>query len=152
MQSGDFASNAPRASCSAGAGAFVVGADGITPGYFGWVDRATGIATNRLADAAVPALGIVQTPSFPNVLYWHEASGTWRFHSGYPVVLYNTGDFYMLFANGAYPHDLVYADATFGFAVAAAPGVAQPSNTVLTPWVVCAPVAPGGLGQITSYP
>lgn len=119
---GDFASANPRTSVLAGPGGLVAGALGVTVGKFAWVDD-DGITARSNATVAAAPDGFVHRDQQALIqVYLAEAS--MNIPVGFPVTLFNEGDFWAKVEGSvaAVKGMLAYANyATGGISFGAAP-------------------------------
>lgn len=118
---GDFASSNPRVTVLAGEGAFVAGPNGVTVGEFAWVE-ADGVTVNNYGTGDVAPTGFVHRDQQALITqYLGEASNV--IPPGFPVTLFNEGDFWDVLegGNAVVPGSVLYArfsdGALFGGAV-----------------------------------
>jgi hypothetical protein len=108
---GDFASMNPFSSVLAGPGALVAPAGGLTVGNFAWVNPATlAVQQGYTSGYQIGFLGRNEQALITTFLDGY----TLTVPEGFMVNLFNGGDFYAYFANGATSGSQVYADETTG--------------------------------------
>ncbi len=128
---GDFASANPRRSVLAGDGALVAGADGVTVGRFAWARNDDGVVSNNHPGYAA-RLGFVQRDQVSIITGW-LAQDTMLVPAGIEVTLFDGGDFWARFANGASIGQSVYVNTVSGLAIAgAANSVPTSGDAVVT--------------------
>lgn len=90
---GDFASSNPRASVLAGPGGLVAGSSGVTVGNFAWVDDVDGTTVRSYGTFTGAPTGFVHRENNALITtYLGESSLV--IPSGFPVTLFNQGDFW----------------------------------------------------------
>lgn len=112
---GDFAGANPRASILGGPGRFVSPVGGLTVGNIAWANQATGEVTQAYVAGAEP--GFLRRDNQAIIVNF-LAPAVFMVQQGFPITLYNQGDFWGLFAGGATPGQKVYADAGTGALIA----------------------------------
>lgn len=144
---GDFASTNPYHSLlNASGGQYKAASAGVVVGRFAWVDDATGLASN--AKGSLTRGGFVRRANTATVLTpGQEYSLTIR--GGFEVDLFDGGDFYARFADGATAGQNVFAADADGTLVAAA-GTTLADHTI-TPFKVVNTVLAGELAKITGW-
>ena len=142
---GDFASDNPAASVTAGAGQFVAGSGGATVGRFGWAD-ANGNVTN--AGSGVPTGFIHRDLQALN--YNILSQSTMVIPQGYPVTLMSAGDFWGRTSTTATAGQKIFAKLTDGTICTGAAG-ATIAGFVETKWFVGEPCAATELVKLTSW-
>lgn len=144
---GDFASTNPYHSLlNASGGQYKSAAAGVVVGRFAWVNDATGVATN-VKDTLTRG-GFVRRNNTATVLTpGQEYSMTIR--GGFEVELYDGGDFFARFEDGATAGHNVFADDATGVLVSNA--AATLADHTLTPFKVVNTVAAGELAKITGW-
>ena len=111
---GDFASTNPHASVLAAPGALVAPAGGLTVGRFAFVTPGTfAVSQAYTSGAEIGFVGRNQQALITNYLVDNGSV----IPSGFPIVLFDEGDFWMYFAAGATAGQTVYADENTGQAV-----------------------------------
>jgi hypothetical protein len=95
---GDFASANPRATVLAGQGALVAGAAGVLVGRFAWLSYAA--VDNDNSPAIVNSFGAGLPAGFVHreqqgLITAYLASATMRVQAGFPITLFNEGDFWV---------------------------------------------------------
>lgn len=114
---GDFCGLNPRASIISGPGQFVAPAGGLVVGNFAWANTDTGpVSQTYVAGDQVGFLGRNQQAVITAFL----AETSMLVNAGFPITLFDQGDFWALFAAGATPGQRVYADPSTGVPVAGA--------------------------------
>lgn len=94
---GDFASTNPRATVLAGEGALVAGPNGVTVGQFAWVSAVDGRTVNNFPIGPNDLFGFVHRDQQALITkYLAEASNV--IPPGFPVTLFDAGDFWDLVA------------------------------------------------------
>ncbi len=114
---GDFASQNPRASVLAAAGQLVAPAGGLIVGHFAFVNPADGTVHQSYASGY--QIGFLARESQALITAF-LAEGTMVVPQGFMVTLYDEGEFYAYFGNGATAGQTVYADETTGAAISGA--------------------------------
>lgn len=110
---GDFASQNPRASVLAAAGQLVAPASGLIVGNFAFVNPADGtVHQSYVSGYQIGFLGRESQALITQFL----ADSTLVVPQGFMVTLYDEGEFYARFGNGATAGQTVYADETTGAA------------------------------------
>ncbi len=89
---GDFASSNPRATVLAGPGGLVAGINGVTVGKFAWVDI-DGVTARSRGTAAKAPSGFVHREQQALIQNYLAESGM-NVPSGFPITLFNEGDFW----------------------------------------------------------
>lgn len=112
---GDFASQNPRASVLAAAGQLVAPSGGLTVGNFCFVNPADG--TVHTAYSSGYQVGILGRNS-QGLITVFLGESSMVVPQGFPVTLFDEGDFYAKFAGGATAGQAVYADENTGAPVA----------------------------------
>ncbi len=145
---GDFASTNPRASVLAGPDGIVAGSGGLTVGCFAWLDS-TAYTTAANTGSGLPDGFVRNSRSGLITAYGAEASLV--IPAGFPVELFNEGDFWAKNAGGtaAVPGQKVFASTTTGQVACAAAGTAL-TGFVETNWVCRSAGAVGELVKISS--
>lgn len=125
-EAGDFYGVNPRASVIGGAGQFVAPALGLAVGQFAWFDT----ALSRVSQSYIAGLvlGMVRRAN-QAVITTFLAPFTYLVNPGFPVTGLSQGDFWVRFAGGATPGQLVYADSATGAAIAANAGSSPTSES-----------------------
>ena len=113
---GDFASTNPFASVLSGAGQLVAPAGGLVVGRFAWVGPAGQVSQSYVAGYQIGFLGRNEQALITNFL----GESSLVVPAGFPVTLFNSGDFWAKFRAGATPGQNVYADPNDGDPIAAA--------------------------------
>jgi len=113
---GDFASTNPFASVLAGPGALVAPASGLIVGNFAWVGPAGQVSQSFVAGWQIGFLGRNEQALITQFL----GESTLVVPPGFPVTLFNGGDFWAKFAAGATVGQNVYADPNDGAPLAGA--------------------------------
>jgi len=112
-EAGDFAGVNPRTSVNAPPGGYAADSFGVIVGHFAYGDPATGLAHNALTANALQ--GFVPRNQQSGTLITTFLDGTTlSVVQGYPVTLYNQGDFWAYFPTGAAVGAPVYALNTDG--------------------------------------
>src|SRR6185312_6035468 len=124
---GDFASANPRANVLAGAGALVTGTLGFTVGNFAWAD-ANGIVNNYFTVGG--RIGFIHREQQALITAF-LAETSMLVPAGFPITLFNAGEFWDKFAAGATIGQKVYAYYDDGTAYAAATAT-PPTNALIT--------------------
>lgn len=141
---GDFASTNPYHSVLAGEGQLKAGSGGVVVGRFAWVDTSLGTVGN--AKGANTLLGFVYRDKSALITdYLGEASLT--IQKGFGVTLYDGGDFWGRFADGAAIGQNVFANNTDGALVA--DDIDTLADHTLTGFKVGSTAAAGELAKIT---
>lgn len=122
---GDFASTNPFASVLAGPGQLVAPAGGLLVGNFAWVGPAGQVSQSFVAGYQIGFLGRNEQALITQFL----GESTLLVPAGFPVNLFNGGDFWAKFAAGAAPGQNVYADPNNGAPYAGATAPAGASAT-----------------------
>lgn len=141
-ESGDFASSNPRATVLAGAGQLVVPSGGLTVGHAAFVNPAdntvhAGYTTGYL-------IGFVARRQ-EGLITAFLGESTIALQPGFPLTLFDAGDFWATFAAAApTPGAAVYANTTTGALQVAS------SGGVLTQWVVASIGAGGDVVKIST--
>ncbi len=107
---GDFASTNPFSSIVSQAGGLVAPAGGLTVGNFAWVGPLGQVSQAEVAGWQVGFLGRNEQALITQFLGQYSLNVP----SGFMVTLFNGGDFWAYFANGATAGATVYADNTTG--------------------------------------
>ena len=128
---GDFAGANPRATVQAGPGQLVSPAAGLVVGGFAFVNPTTGAVSNTPSAGAI--IGFVHREN-QGVIVNFLADSTSIVQGGFPVTLFNQGDFWTLLAGGGTRGQTIYADGTTGapIAAASAPVAASVTATIGT--------------------
>jgi len=129
---GDFASANPRASVLAGPGALVAGSAGVTVGRFAWIDPATYTLVANTG-AGLPAGFVAREQQALITIFLAETSNL--VPQGYPVTLYNEGDFWVRNGNAtaeAVPNQKAFVNYADGSIYFAAAGATPTSAAVVT--------------------
>lgn len=145
---GDFASTNPYHTLLAGTGNLRAGDAGVYVGRFAWVNEEAGTAENKLIENA--RLGFVRRDHRAVITSYH-AESTLLINGGLEVTLYDAGDFWARFDNGASIGASVYASNADGKPLAVANGVAAPTGYTETNFKVASKAEAGGLAKITKY-
>lgn len=112
---GDFYGVNPRASVLGSAGMYSAPEGGLIVGRFVWVNPNTGeVAQRQIADSNFGFLRRGNNAVISEFL----SPATFVVDRGLPITLFDQGDFWALFAAGATPGQLVYADAGTGEPIA----------------------------------
>lgn len=125
---GDIASQNPRANVLAGEAQLVAPAGGLIVGNFAFVTPATGVVSQKWASGN--QIGFLAR-NLQALITTFLAGDTQNVPQGFPVVLFDEGDFYAFFAGGATAGQHVFADETNGSPVSAASAEAAFSATGL---------------------
>lgn len=117
---GDFASANPRASVLAGEGALVAGVGGVNVGKFAWLQSDGNTVLPHGTAPAAPNGFCARTQQAQLQTYLQEAGV--NIPAGFPVTLFNSGDFWALLtgANAAAIGDAIYATYADGSITAGA--------------------------------
>ena len=107
---GDFASMNPFSSILSAAGGLVAPAGGLTVGNFAWVGPAGQVSQAYTSGWQIGFLGRNEQGLITQFLGEYSL----QVPSGFMVTLFNGGDFYAYFANGATAGATVYADEVTG--------------------------------------
>lgn len=144
---GSFASTNPYHSLlNAAQGQYKAASTGVIAGRFAWVDPETGLATN--VKGSLTLGGFVLRANTATVLTPNqEYSMTIR--GGFEVELFDGGDFWARFEDGATIGQNVFASNTDG-SFASAAGTTLADHT-LTPFKVASTAAAGELAKITGW-
>lgn len=108
-----------------------------------WADVTTGLVTQGYTAGYQMAMLHRQNNA---VITAFLGESVYVVNAGLPLDLFTQGDFWGLFAAGANPGDLVYANPTTG--------ALQNSNAggaILTPWIVGSVAAAGELARISTW-
>lgn len=140
---GDFASTNPYHTVLAGEGALKAGADGVTIGAFAWADPTTGLVSNKYVQNGV--LGFVRRDNTA-LINQYLAEASLLIPAGFGVTLYDKGDFWARFQNGATIGQKVFASIADGSVIAAD---TAPADTVDTGFVAASNATAGSLAKIT---
>lgn len=128
-EAGDLAGTNPRTTVDAPPAGYAADSSGVVVGYFAYGDPATGLAHN--AQTANALLGFVARQQQSGTLITTFLDGTTStVVPGYPVTLFNQGDFWAYFPTGAAIGAAVYANNTTG-----APQTSS-SGATITPFTV----------------
>lgn len=117
------------------------GDDGVEVGAFAWANPSTGRVENTRYSVdhpiglVLPLAGHVTVPRFWGVI-----------PPGYEITLAVSGDFFVVFPNGATRGQRVYASIFDGTPISGETPDAQ-----ATPWYVLNEAAPGGLAIISTW-
>jgi hypothetical protein len=122
---GDFASTNPFASILAGPGALVAPAGGLLVGNFAWVGPAGQVSQSFVAGYQIGFLGRNEQALITQFL----GENTLLVPQGFPVTLFNEGDFWAQFEAGATVGQLVFADPNNGAPLAGATAPAGATST-----------------------
>lgn len=129
---GDFASANPRASVLAGAGSLVAAVGGLTVGAFAWVDALYQQANNNMFPGSSQAPnGFVGRQGNMGVITSFLGAAGMVIPQGYPVTLFEAGDFWIV-NNGstpAVPGQKAFANLANGLATFAAAGTSATTAT-----------------------
>lgn len=106
-EAGDFFGVNPRASLIGGPGMYSAPEGGLIVGRFAWVDLVTGDVSQHFV--AGRQLGFLHRENNA-VITAFLGEATYVVNEGLPLALFDQGDFWGLFADGAQPGDLVWAD------------------------------------------
>jgi hypothetical protein len=90
---GDFASTNPRATVLAGESSLVAGPQGVTTGQFAWVE-ADGRTVTNYAQGNRPPDGFVHRDQGAALITQYLGEASNLIPAGFPVTLYNAGDFF----------------------------------------------------------
>ncbi len=117
---GDFASANPRASVLAGEGALVAGVGGVNVGKFAWLQSDGNTVLHYGTAPAAPNGFCARTQQAQLQTYLQEAGV--NIPAGFPVTLFNSGDFWAVLtgANAAAIGDAIYATYADGSITAGA--------------------------------
>jgi hypothetical protein len=107
---GDFASTNPFSSVLAGPGALVAPAGGLTVGNFAWVSPTGQVSQSYVSGYAIGFLGRNEQALITEFL----GEVSLNVPEGFMVTLFNGGDFWANFADGATAGATVYADEDTG--------------------------------------
>jgi hypothetical protein len=161
----NLALRAPFRSLTAGPGAPRSNSPGTIQGRFGWLNSASGLVNNTRVDAS-DVIGLVVpfrslngsnggVVGGPRGIAGSQASWTWEFwdptvgalrvRPGLVVTIHGAGNFWVRFAGGGVPGNIVYASLADGSAIS---GPAD--NAEATPWSVITVTPPGTLGIIST--
>lgn len=143
---GDFASTNPYHTLLAGDGALKAGDNGVYVGRFAWVDETNGTVTN--AEISGARFGFVRRDQYA-VITQYLAESTLLVPAGFGVTLYDGGDFWARFANGAVIGESVYASTTDGSVLSAS--TAPDSGYIDTGFKVASKAASGEIAKITNF-
>lgn len=110
---GDFASQNPRANVLAAAGQLVAPVGGLTVGRFAFVNPANGAVSQSYTSGY--QIGFLARESQALITRFLQDS-TMVVPVGFPVTLFDQGEFYAYFGDGATAGQTVYADETTGAA------------------------------------
>lgn len=88
---GDFCDSNPRATVNAGQGALVAGADGVSVGFFAWINPADGRSVNNYG-AGVPD-GFMHRDQ-QAIITAYLADDTLVIPEGFPITLFSAGGFW----------------------------------------------------------
>lgn len=141
---GDFASTNPRATVLAGPGGLVAGILGLIVGRFAWTSDAIADADGAPAAAnnfgSGPVAGFVHREQ-QGLITQYLQEATMLVPAGFPVTVFDAGDFWMKNdgATQALPGQKAYANFSDGKATFAAAGA--PSGAVATAWGIAAATA-----------
>ena len=109
---GDYAGANIRASVVAGPWAWVASPAGVNVGAIGWCDPVTGIVSSYYKPNSIPAL--IHRTAAQTIITTFLGIATLAIPGGYEVTPMAQGDFWALFASGATPGQVVYANPTTG--------------------------------------
>lgn len=122
---GDFASTNPFSSILAGPGSLVAPAGGLIVGNFAWVGPNGEVSQSFVAGYQIGFLGRNEQALITEFL----GESTLVVPEGFPVVLFNEGDFWAQFLAGATVGNNVYADPNDGAPLA---GATAPAGATAT--------------------
>jgi len=127
---GDFASANPRASVLVGPGGLVAGVGGVTIAKFAWVD-ADGVTTRSRGTKAVAPSGFVHRDQ-QGLIQNYLGESTMSIPVGFPVTLFNQGDFWAVNAGPAAlaVGDSIYANYATGDVAQAAAANASATGSI----------------------
>lgn len=96
---GDFASVNPRVTVLAGPGGLIAGPNGVTVGQFAWVS-ADGRTVTNSGEGAVAPTGFVGRQEGVALITQYLAESSMLIPAGFPVTLFDAGDFFDKIAGG----------------------------------------------------
>ncbi|AOA58322.1 structural cement protein Gp24 [Acinetobacter larvae] len=140
---GDFASTNPYHSVLAGEGALTAGEASVTVGRFAWADPETGMVSNKKIEGGV--IGFVRREQTA-IIVEYLAESSLKVPKGFGVTLYDGGDFWARFEEGATIGQSVFASDTDGTVQAAD---SAPAGHTDTGFKVASNAAVGNLAKIT---
>lgn len=114
-EAGDFFGINPRASLIGGPGMYSAPEGGLVVGRFAWVDLVTGAVSQHFVPGT--QLGFLHRENNA-VITEFLGEATYVVNEGLPLALFDQGDFWGLFADGAAPGDRVWADPGNGALIA----------------------------------
>ena len=114
---GDFAGTNPRATVQAGPGLLVSPSGGLLVGAFAFVNPSTGAVQSTPSAGYI--IGFVHREN-QGIIVNFLADSTSLVQSGFPITLFNQGDFWVRLNGGGTRGQTIYADGTNGTAIAAA--------------------------------
>ena len=124
---GGWCSANPRGSMLAGPGAFTAGPQGVAIGRFGFVNAAGQVF--NAAPVGWIRCGFIQRDQPVLITPWLAPFGV-TVQAGLGLTLFDSGDVWMRFLNGASIGQQVFASYADGTALAAAPGATIPGGSV----------------------
>jgi len=128
-------------------GALVSNVPGTIQGRFGWASAATGQVNNtRLAASDQIGIVIPRRLTGWSWQFFDPAVNAWRVRPGLNLTMVRLGNFWLRFAGGAYPGDVVYASLVDGSAISG-----ESSNAEATVFKVVSTGEPGCLAKVSSY-
>ncbi len=142
---GDFYGANPRAVVLAGPGNLVAPVGGLVVGQFAWADLTTEVVSQSFNPNG--QLGFLRR-SDAAIIVTYLGISTFVLNAGFPVTLFSQGDFWGLFAGGASPGQIVYADPSTGALVAG--GASAPLVTSFTASVGAAVTGVVGVSAATA--
>lgn len=148
---GDFAGLNPRTTVQAGPGQLIAPSSNLlSVGGFGFVDPVSGNVSATPTSGAI--IGFVHREN-QGIIVNFLADSISTIQGGFPVTLFNKGDFWARLAGGGTRGQTIYADGTTGapIAAASAPGASSLTATIGTTADIAASAAAGVL-TVTAAP
>lgn len=142
---GDFASTNPYHTLLSGEGSFKAGESGVTVGTFAWVDESNGTVQNvAIASARFGFVGRMNI----GVATEYLGESSMKINKGLGITLYDGGDFWVTFKDGAVIGEAVYALKADGTVVSSASAV---SGAINTGFIVQSNADAGGVAKISKF-
>ncbi|WP_432784688.1 hypothetical protein AAEX37_01963 [Oligella sp. MSHR50489EDL] len=140
---GDFASTNPYHSVLTGEGALKAGKEGVVIARFAWADAESGLVSNAKTEGV---LGFVRR-DYSGLINQHLDEAGMTIPKGFGVTLYDGGDFWVRFEEGATVGHKVYASDGDGTVKSSAESTLAGHTD--TGFVVATKAAAGELAKIT---
>ena len=142
---GDFASTNPYHTLLSGEGSFKAGTNGVNVGTFAWVDKTNGTVQNvAIAGARFGFVGRMNI----GVATEYLGESSMKINKGLGVTLYDGGDFWAVFKDGAVIGEKVYALNAYGTVVSSSKDVAGATDTG---FIVQSKADAGGVAKISKF-